>query len=46
MTAGCELKLKFLPADGKFLHPRGRGGAVFFKKFREIVPSVSIAAES
>ena len=36
MMAGCEIEIKFLPADGKFPHARGCGGAVFFNQFGKL----------
>jgi uncharacterized membrane protein (UPF0127 family) len=30
---GLRVEIEFFAADGKFLHARGRGGAVFFQKF-------------
>ena len=36
MMAGCELKGESSAADGKFLHARGRGGAVFFQQSGEL----------
>ena len=36
MMAGRELKVNCFAADGKFLHARGRGGAVFLQQFRKL----------
>ena len=33
---GLRVEIEFFAADGKFLHARGRGGAVFLQQFRQL----------